>query len=232
MSWLSEETTHKNMCHLLYCTVSQSGRKPSEQCKRHTDTLLDKRLFKETWTLLKILHLIISLQHLDLKWITHFVVFKRIKPLFQSDSHTLTHPSSSADVRLCQVPLHLWPGQEETLLSAAQTLPGKQTGGGILPEQDDQSHLQTLTKETVYEERRLWVHLSPVFLWFMLPLTQLYRLFLWRLCNIWEEKLAIRLSLSKNNIMIKWRFDHVAYFKNSHNISKGLTDPDRSLVRH
>lgn len=60
---------------------------------------------------------------------------------------------SLSDVCVCQVALHLRPGQEETLLSAAATLPGQQTGSGFVPEQTDQSHLQTLPEETVHEER-------------------------------------------------------------------------------
>lgn len=70
-------------------------------------------------------------------------------------SHSLRLPPS--DVRLRQVSVHLRPGQEEALLPAAATLPGQQTGSGIVPEQDDQSHLQTLPEETVHEERRPWV---------------------------------------------------------------------------
>lgn len=70
-------------------------------------------------------------------------------------SHSLRLPAS--DVRLRQVPVHLWSGQEEAFLPAAATLPGQQTGSGFVPQQDDQSHLQTLPEETVHEECRLWV---------------------------------------------------------------------------
>lgn len=63
----------------------------------------------------------------------------------------------AADVCLREVALHLRPGQEEALLPSAATLPGQQTGSGLLPEPDDQSHLQTVPEETVFEERWLWV---------------------------------------------------------------------------
>lgn len=67
------------------------------------------------------------------------------------------HSSSSvsvpiADVCLCQVPVHLRPGQEEAFPPAAAALLRKQTGSGFVPEPNDQSHLQTLAEETVHEE--------------------------------------------------------------------------------
>lgn len=62
---------------------------------------------------------------------------------------------SASDVCQCQVAVHLRPGQEEAFPPVAATLFGQQTGSGFVPEQDDQSHLQTLPEETVHEERRL-----------------------------------------------------------------------------
>lgn len=76
-----------------------------------------------------------------------------LNKVFFSDSSSHSCLSSS-DVCLCQVPVHLGPGQEETFLPAAATLLGQQTGSGFVPEQDDQSHLQTVPEETVHEERR------------------------------------------------------------------------------
>lgn len=59
---------------------------------------------------------------------------------------------SLADVCLCQVSVHLRPGQKETLLPAAATLP-VQTGSGLFPQPPHQGHLQALTEEAVNEER-------------------------------------------------------------------------------
>lgn len=79
-------------------------------------------------------------------------IFQTHPSLFHIHSHCLC--VSAADVCLCQVPVRLRSGQEEAFLPAAATLPGKQAGSGFFPEQDDQSHLQTFTEETVCEERR------------------------------------------------------------------------------